>query len=248
MGAKIEAKGTASKKSMGKVKVLSNMSLTKLKAEAQAKIQAYKEKELAKLKANVKARAKASGAGKTDNVAKPSAEENKENRPTKAADGVKDGVSKASRETVAKKDATSSKETSVSIPAKVMQQAESLGFAASLRNLAARPEIMSSKLSGAKLLEALKACDGLNKAKTALLEPRVSTPSKATFREAASAEDETPEKEYKTHDALSGQIKEKGMSSEAELVVIVGDDQKVGDEKPSMTEEQRQRIQENRER
>merc|ERR1711953_774606 len=133
--------------------------------------------------------------------------------------GAKETVTKS------KKDVTASKETSVPITAKVMQQAESLGFAASLRNLAARPEIMSSKLSGAKLLEALKACDGLvNKAKTALLEPRVSTPSKATLREAASAEDETPKKEYKTHDALSGQIKEKGVSSEAELVVIDGDD------------------------
>merc|ERR1711953_774046 len=157
--------------------------------------------------------------------------------------GAKETVTKS------KKDVTASKETSVPITAEVMQQAESLGLAASLRNLASRPEIMSSKLPGYKLLEALKACDGLvNKAKTALLEPRVSTPSKAMSQEAAPAEDATPEKEYKTHDALSSKIKEKGTSSEVELAGIVGDDQKVVDEKPNMTEEQRRRIQENRER
>merc|ERR1711953_632837 len=104
--------------------------------------------------------------------------------------GAKETVTKS------KKDVTASKETSVPITAEVMQQAESLGLAASLRNLASRPEIVSSKLHGDKLLEALKACDGLvNKAKTALLEPRgpVSTPSRATSQVAPSAEDATPE-------------------------------------------------------
>merc|ERR1712046_546636 len=105
MGAKTEAKGTVGKKSIGKAKVLANGALAKLKAESQAKIQAYKAKELAKLaklKAQAKARVKTSSAGNGDEVAKPSAEENKEKRPTKAVDVGIDKVNKASKETVAK--------------------------------------------------------------------------------------------------------------------------------------------------
>merc|ERR1712048_863385 len=167
---------------------------------------------LAKIKAKAKARGSTAGAGKVAVVTQPVVEENKAKRQTEASNDVKDKPSKAVKAPAAKSKkevANGKKETPVNcleISAELMQQAESLGYGASLRNLASRPEIMSSSLSGDKLLEALKACDGLvNKAKTALLEVSVSTPSKAASPE----KDATPEKEHKTPDVQTSKNKGK---------------------------------------
>merc|ERR1712226_402609 len=92
----------------------------------------------------------------------------------------------------------------VDISEGIMQQAESLGMASSLRNLASRPEIASTGLNGDTLFQTLQACDGLvNKAKSVLLAlsestpPKISTPSKEPSQEEAPTDEVTPEKESK---------------------------------------------------
>merc|ERR1712048_612308 len=95
----------------------------------------------------------------------------------------------------------------VDISEVILQQAESLGMASSLRNLASRPEIASAGLDCDRLLQTLQACNGLvNKAKSVLLAmpnmsvstpPNISTPSKEPSQEEAPADEVTPEKESK---------------------------------------------------
>lgn len=85
------------------------------------------------------------------------------------------------------------------ISADVLKRAEDLGMISSLRNLAARAEIMSLGLTPQNILDALMKADGLvNKAKNALLATDPSTPEKCSSVDASRV---TPEKQEEVKDA-----------------------------------------------
>lgn len=127
----------------------------------------------------------------------------------------------------------------------VLKQAEAVGMAAALHNLASRTEILDMSLSAEKLMDTLLKAGGLvNKAKALLLAPSEadpSTPAKMPSITKLGASRATPEKleQDKSPDV---------QQASARLTSSSIQDMKAEEKAVNLTELQRQRIQENRAR
>jgi len=217
----------------------------KVKAKAKPKAGAMlKAKAKAKAKAKGKAKAKAKAAAKAE--AKSTKAEAK-TAAKKAEKKIEENAKGAKKAAMVK-----SLEPKAELSEAVLAEAETFGLATALRNLAARPEVISLKLPSETLLATLRASDGLvNKAKSMLLDgPGPSTPPPKIAQQASIS----PEKDEETSSQYLQQVNElramlgekeansTSESSNAEPAVAEV-------EKPDgLTPEQRQRVQENRER
>eukprot|EP00930_Biecheleria_cincta_P070539 TRINITY_DN58179_c0_g1_i1.p1 TRINITY_DN58179_c0_g1~~TRINITY_DN58179_c0_g1_i1.p1 ORF type:complete len:553 (-),score=161.51 TRINITY_DN58179_c0_g1_i1:117-1775(-) len=248
--AKKEATGSAKSKAKSKAKAKAKVKAKdKSTAKAKAKAQA-KEKE-AKGKAKAKAASKEKEA--SDSTSKPAA--------PKGGATAKTPVQRAAPK--AKKSAEPTKPDTAPLSEDLLQQAEALGMAAELRILANRPEIVSLKFPGNRILGALKEAEGLvNKAKSMLLGTGPTTPERSPMPEKSASDRVTP--------AKTEQADQHHMQHMNELRALLGEgslpvSQDLGEQAtqksnvsaaapeerqqtPGLTEEQLARIKENREK
>jgi len=216
------------------------------KAKAKAK---GKPKAGAMLKAKAKAKAKAKGKAK----AKAKAAAKAEAKSAEAKTAAKKADKKIEENAKGVKKATvKSLEPKAELSEAVLAEAETFGMATALRNLAARPEVISLKLSGETLLATLRASDGLvNKAKSMLLDgsgPSTPPPKISQQATISPEKDEEMSSQYLQQvNELRAMLGEKEVNSTSESSNAEPAAAEV--EKPDgLTPEQRQRVQENRER
>lgn len=229
------------------------------KAKAKAKVKA-------KAKAKAKTKAKAKGKPKATAASEEKGASDSSSKPTAVREGVTTKTPAARRAASnAKKPAEPTKPDIEPLSEELLLQADALGMTSSLRILASRPEIVSQKFPGHRILGALKEADGLvNKAKSILLGTGPTTPDRSQMPEQSSATKVTP--------AKTEQVDQHHMQHMNELRALLGEaslpvSQDLGEQatkksnlpdsapeveerqqKPGLTEEQLARIRENREK
>mmetsp|Transcript_100556 Transcript_100556/g.178565 ORF Transcript_100556/g.178565 Transcript_100556/m.178565 type:complete len:508 (-) Transcript_100556:128-1651(-) len=199
-----------------------------------------------KLHASAKAKAKAKAAAKkAEAKAKASAKKAETKVVAKKADKNVDEKAKALK-TV---------EPAGELSESILAEAEALGLATALKNLAARPEVINLKLPGEALLVTLRASHGLvNKAKSMLLDgsgPSTPPPKSSLQPEASISpeKDENSSSQYLQQvDELAAMLGEKKVQPQASEIQTSKAELGEAAKPDGLTDEQRKRVQENRER